>query len=53
MLNIPVPAYTKGMDVRELVETYWVPRLEEFKPEMIFISAGFDAHREDDMGKWV
>ena len=51
MLNIPVPAYTKGMDVRELVETYWVPRLEAFKPEMIFISAGFDAHREDDMGQ--
>jgi acetoin utilization deacetylase AcuC-like enzyme len=51
MLNIPVPAYTKGMDVRELVDTYWVPRLEEFKPEMIFISAGFDAHREDDMGQ--
>jgi acetoin utilization deacetylase AcuC-like enzyme len=51
MLNIPVPAYTKGMDVRELVETYWVPRLEAFKPEMVFISAGFDAHREDDMGQ--
>jgi acetoin utilization deacetylase AcuC-like enzyme len=51
MLNIPVAAYTKGMDVRELVDTYWVPRLEEFKPEMIFISAGFDAHREDDMGQ--
>lgn len=51
MLNIPVPAYTKGMAVRELVETYWVPRLETFKPEMIFISAGFDAHREDDMGQ--
>jgi acetoin utilization deacetylase AcuC-like enzyme len=51
MVNIPVPAYTKGMDVRELIETYWVPRLEEFKPEMIFISAGFDAHREDDMGQ--
>jgi acetoin utilization deacetylase AcuC-like enzyme len=51
MLNIPVAAYTKGMDVRELVDTYWMPRLEEFKPEMIFISAGFDAHREDDMGQ--
>ena len=51
MLNIPVPAYTKGMDVRELVDTYWVPRLEAFQPEMIFISAGFDAHREDDMGQ--
>jgi acetoin utilization deacetylase AcuC-like enzyme len=51
MVNVPVPAYTKGMDVRELIETYWVPRLEEFKPEMIFISAGFDAHREDEMGQ--
>jgi acetoin utilization deacetylase AcuC-like enzyme len=28
-----------------------MPRLEEFKPEMIFISAGFDAHREDEMGQ--
>lgn len=51
MLNVPVPAYTKGMDVRDIVEMMWIPRLEEFKPEMIFISAGFDAHREDDMGQ--
>ena len=51
MLNLPVPAYTKGMDIRELVEMMWLPRLEAFKPEMIFISAGFDAHRDDDMGQ--
>lgn len=51
LVNMPVPAYTKGMDVRELIEAAWMPRLEEFKPEMIFISAGFDAHREDDMGQ--
>ena len=51
LVNLPVPAYTKGMDVRELIESIWIPRLEEFKPEMIFISAGFDAHREDDMGQ--
>jgi acetoin utilization deacetylase AcuC-like enzyme len=51
MLNLPVPAYTRGMDVRELIETYWISRLEEFKPEMIFISAGFDAHRDDDLGQ--
>ena len=29
----------------------WIPRLEAFKPEMIFISAGFDAHRDDDLGQ--
>ncbi len=51
MVNLPVPAYTKGMDIRELVEAAWIPRLEDFKPEMIFISAGFDAHREDDLGQ--
>jgi acetoin utilization deacetylase AcuC-like enzyme len=51
LVNVPVPAYTKGMDIRELIEMMWIPRLEDFKPEMIFISAGFDAHREDDMGQ--
>ena len=51
MVNLPVPAYTKGMDIRELIEMMWMPRLEKFKPEMIFISAGFDAHREDDLGQ--
>ena len=51
MVNLPVPAYTRGMAVRELVEQAWMPRLEAFKPEMIFISAGFDAHREDDLGQ--
>jgi acetoin utilization deacetylase AcuC-like enzyme len=51
MCNLPVPAYTRGMDVRELIEMIWMPRLERFKPQMIFISAGFDAHRDDDLGQ--
>ena len=51
LMNLPVPAYTKGMDLRELIEATWMPRLEAHRPEMIFISAGFDAHREDDMGQ--
>ncbi|MBS0453522.1 MAG: histone deacetylase family protein [Proteobacteria bacterium] len=51
MCNVPVPAYTRGMDVREMIEAMWMPRLEEFKPQMIFVSAGFDAHREDDLGQ--
>jgi acetoin utilization deacetylase AcuC-like enzyme len=51
LVNLPVPAYTKGMDIRELIEMMWLPRLEAHKPEMIFISAGFDAHREDDLGQ--
>jgi acetoin utilization deacetylase AcuC-like enzyme len=51
MVNVPVPAYTKGPAIREIVEKEWLPALEAFKPEMIFISAGFDAHREDDLGQ--
>jgi acetoin utilization deacetylase AcuC-like enzyme len=51
LVNLPVPAYTRGPQVRELIEHAWIPRLEAFAPEMIFISAGFDAHREDDLGQ--
>jgi acetoin utilization deacetylase AcuC-like enzyme len=51
MVNVPLPAGTRGDKVREVVEQIWLPRLEAFEPEMIFISAGFDAHREDDLGQ--
>jgi len=51
LVNLPVPAYTKGPQVRELIEAHWLPRLEAYQPEMVFISAGFDAHRADDMGQ--
>ncbi len=49
LVNIPVPAYTRGDVVRELVRQHWLPALNEHRPQMIFISAGFDAHREDDI----
>ncbi|SFU67623.1 histone deacetylase family protein [Pseudoduganella namucuonensis] len=49
-VNVPVPRHTKGEGVRQLVMERWLPALHAFKPEMIFISAGFDAHREDDIG---
>jgi acetoin utilization deacetylase AcuC-like enzyme len=51
MLNVPVPAYTTGPAIRELVNSQWLPRLEAHRPELILISAGFDAHREDDLGQ--
>jgi acetoin utilization deacetylase AcuC-like enzyme len=34
-----------------MIDHGWLPQLEAFRPEMIFISAGFDAHREDDLGQ--
>jgi acetoin utilization deacetylase AcuC-like enzyme len=51
MVNVPIPPYTKGMEIREIIDAMWMPRLDDFKPEMLFISAGFDAHREDDLGQ--
>jgi len=51
LVNMPLPAYSKGDAVRELVQTFWIPRLHAFAPQMVFISAGFDAHREDDLGQ--
>jgi len=51
MVNVPVPAYTRGPEIRELIEQNWMPRLEAFRPQMLFISAGFDAHRDDDLGQ--
>ncbi|MVW78984.1 histone deacetylase family protein [Bordetella sp. 02P26C-1] len=51
MVNVPVPAYTGGDVVRALVNDVWLPRLHAHAPEFIFISAGFDAHREDDMAQ--
>ena len=51
LVNVPVPAFTRGAQVRELIEAQWIPRLEAHRPQMIFISAGFDAHREDDLGQ--
>ena len=51
MVNIPLAAYSGGVEFRAAVETWWLPALEKFKPEMLFISAGFDAHREDDLAR--
>jgi len=50
MCNVGLPSRSGGEKFREAVTNEWIPALNAFKPEMIFISAGFDAHREDDMG---
>jgi acetoin utilization deacetylase AcuC-like enzyme len=50
MINVPLAAGSDGAAAKQAVETQWLPALENFKPQMIFISAGFDAHREDLLG---
>ena len=51
LVNLPVKAYTQGAEIRSLIEQHWLPRLQAFAPQMIFISAGFDAHRDDELGQ--
>ena len=50
MINVPLPAGSSGAAARRALQQDWMPALEEFKPQMLFISAGFDAHREDLLG---
>ncbi len=50
MVNVPLAAGSGGAAVKSAVEEHWLPALESFAPQMIFISAGFDAHREDLLG---
>lgn len=49
IINIPLPAGTRGDGFRTAVSEQLLPALDAFQPEMLFISAGFDAHRDDDM----
>lgn len=49
LCNVPLPAGTRGEGFRDVVTQRWLPRLEAFAPQMLFLSAGFDAHIEDDM----
>jgi acetoin utilization deacetylase AcuC-like enzyme len=50
MINVPLAAGSDGAAAKQVMEQYWRPALESFKPQMILISAGFDAHREDLLG---
>lgn len=49
MVNIPLSAGSGGEIFRRAVSEFWLPSLESFKPQMLFISAGFDAHTDDDL----
>lgn len=49
MINVPLAAGTRSQGFRQAVDDIWIPALDDFGPEMVFFSAGFDAHVEDDM----
>ena len=52
IVDVPLPAGTDGAAFRDAVTLHWLPKLEAFQPELILISAGFDAHIEDDMANF-
>ncbi len=50
-VHVPLPAYTRGAAMRAAVEREWLPRLAAFAPQLLLVSAGFDAHRDDELGQ--
>ncbi len=49
IVNVPLPVGMGGEGFRAAVTQHWLPALERFQPELLMVSAGFDAHRDDDM----
>ena len=49
VINVPLPAMTGSAGFRAAVERHWLPALERFEPQLVLVSAGFDAHREDPL----
>jgi acetoin utilization deacetylase AcuC-like enzyme len=50
-LNIPLTIGTKDEEIERLYRDQVIPKLREFKPELLMISAGFDAHEVDPLGQ--
>jgi acetoin utilization deacetylase AcuC-like enzyme len=49
LVNVPLAAMTGSDGFRAAVERFWMPALERFEPQLVMVSAGFDAHREDPL----
>jgi len=51
IFNAPLPAFTNGADFRAAYSDYLLPSLAAFRPELILVSAGFDAHKDDPLAQ--
>lgn len=49
IINTPLPATCRSEGFRTAISEHWLPALEKFKPQLILVSAGFDAYIDDDM----
>lgn len=50
--NIPMPAGTSAADWCKAFADKVIPDLHAFRPELILVSAGFDAHKDDPLGEF-
>jgi acetoin utilization deacetylase AcuC-like enzyme len=48
-MNFPLDAGSGDEEFLATLEVFWLPEMEKFKPELILISAGFDAHENDPL----
>jgi len=53
IVNVPLPAYTRSKEFREAITKRWIPAIDEFSPQLILVSAGFDGHSSDDMAQFM
>lgn len=62
VVHMPMHAGTSSDEFRDGIQSIWLPRLHAFKPQLVLISAGFDAHQADPLAdvylderdyKWV
>ncbi|MDV4169048.1 histone deacetylase family protein [Rhodovulum sp. FJ3] len=51
VINIPLPPHSGGSEMRAAVTEQIIPALDAFQPELILLSAGFDAHRDDPLAQ--
>ncbi|MGE0716556.1 MAG: histone deacetylase family protein, partial [Alphaproteobacteria bacterium] len=49
VVNAPLPANAGSADFRFVVAEHVLPALEDFRPDFVFISAGFDGHSRDPL----
>ncbi|MDP3856936.1 MAG: histone deacetylase family protein [Stagnimonas sp.] len=49
LIDVPLPAYSDGKAFRQAVSEHWLPALQRLQPELILVSAGFDAHAQDPL----
>ena len=53
IVNTPLPAGTRGPEFRKALERDWLPALDDFRPDLFLVSAGFDGHADDPLAGFL